>query len=377
MEQIDIIRTPERKQWLLDNYRTCRLHIKEIIAILNTMPGRQITKDVQVVNFANKLDLRREGSCIKGGRGFHIVEYEVWNKARKDWLIEHWLDPVTMEAMLKHINAIPGDKPVGSAKAIQYQAKRLSLPDRTSVGRQVQKARAKEAASIREAEKPRVWTPERCTYLRELWLQMVAVRQMKAMIEEKYPGRPISSFDAVKRQAHTMGLPQRTSDINRQLISIAVKKSIQEPVWTPERNRTLQELWSCTLTIRQIKDILEQKHPGKPISSIDAVKKRAFVMGLGSRNPEISRHLMTVGAKERVRLQAENPRPKPVIRAQVYQPVERKEQKPEFADNAVNKRLDKARKMLMAKKDPFDVHLAAGIPLREVYRLSAELRGRI
>jgi hypothetical protein len=324
-EQGHFITTPERMQWMHDNYATCGLHITQIMEVLNDFPGAPITSDRQLHSMAARLGVKREGGLDDNNnrRGFHIVTPDVWSNERKQYLADNWMAKISIHELLKQLNEIPASKPIGGYKAVQYQAKRMALPNRYPVHVALQRERAKTHNEKRNQERQRVWTPERCVLLRELWPQLLTSVQIKQMIETQHPGLPISTPDAIRRQANAMGLEKRDGEKQRALLSMAVK----------EHHKNKRSSNPSAATVKKTEKIAAAK----------AAKKIADAY---------------YAAKE---IKAPPP----------------KEQRPEFADNAINAKMEKARKLLKARKDPFDIHVAVKLPLREVYRLQAELKGRL
>ena len=338
----EVMKTPQRVQWMRDNYATCGLHVSEIIRVLNEMPGAPYKTARQIHTLATTLGVKRMTMDVpRNGvnRGFHIINNDVWTEERKQYLRDHWMDPVSIHDLLRQLNAIPSSKQIGGYKAVKYQAKRLKLPSRYEAAMQAHRIKAKEVAKTNKQNQVRVWTPERCNYLREIWQQLLTLNQMKQMIEEKFPGNPIASRDSVRRQASTMNLPVRPLEMQRASISLALREIHKEKRGGGLTRREQQKLRAVAR---------------------EAAKANSF--------ESASRH------KPKTATFSRGPNMAPIMRIIPPQP---KEQSPETADNAINKKLEKARAMLKAKKDPYDVHLAAKLPLREVYRLQAEMKGRI
>ena len=219
-------------------------------------------------------------------------------------------------------------------------------------------------------------TPERKAWMRENYA--TSTLHIQGIIDalNTLPGKPLTDPGQVHNLAVRMGLKRQ------HLI-----QTVPPPdVWTEARQQYLREHWLDPVPMTVLLEQVNAIPAPKPVSTTQALQDARKRLGLPSRL-DVGRAVLKARNQQRRAEKAAKPKaPKPprqVALRPMPAPVEDAGplpawlQRPEYADEAVERRLDKARGMLKAKRDPFEVHLRAGLPLREVFRLRAEVQGRL
>lgn len=261
----------------------------------------------------------------------------VFTPARLEALKTHWEAGIDAEEIQRRLNALPGEFPVSSPRAVRHKATDLGLrrPERWRF-------------------LPRLWSDER----RELLHNLINLIPDADVLERlnAMPGKPVKNIRAMRKCAQRLGyLAQRPRP-----------RGPQQATWTEERRAYLRQHYGRIRPPELLQAL--QAMPGDPIPSIKTVRNAARCFGIPSPGN------LRLPATAKTRAHAKPPTTfAPPAAELAPEPLTRKEQEANVLA-MLAAREDKAIAMFSARKDAAAVSAALKIPLREAYRLQAQWR---
>ncbi len=229
-------------------------------------------------------------------------------------------------------------------------------------------------------------TPEREALLRAEYPDAVDGAALLARVNA-LPGPPVASHEALKMWAVKLGLRKTEATIRtlrRRWQSSGGRKSMAKrpKLRTPERTA----LFVARYPLEGASDALIAAlngQPGPPITKRDTLLDWASTLKL-RMTPEARLELLrrhAEMARSHIVQPFKPPAPPPMRKARTPRPVVVEAAPPppvlpseEQADAALERRHDRARRMLAAKRDAHMIASQCALPLREVFRLQGEMR---
>lgn len=372
-----------------------RIPMTEIADALNAMPGPTLTVQ-QVRARGNHLYLGRrpyvqspEGRAViaKATKGWR----RKWSPERDEALRRGWLAGEPVATIAATISGLDG-API-SVRALRRRRVALGLPPRSAGG---------------PGAPPRLFTPERHAVVMRRWSDPVTLRQVMEELNE-LPGPQIKNPKQIMQHARDHGAPKRqpvyTAE-GRRICGQRAREALRgrSDHWNQARDDLLRRMWSQGMRLRDIRDAANLL-PGPAIASINTLFQRARFLELPARKraqpvttqaaskrnhaaprPATARRpkapsadqapaMIRVVAPAPAALVSAPPRALPPLPpAEPERPPLSAEEEAAIADARVADRLAKARQMLKQHSDPTVIVAKTRLPLREVFRLQAELR---
>jgi len=130
-------------------------------------------------------------------------------------------------------------------------------------------------------------------------------------------------------------------------------------VWPIEREELLRKLWVQEVHINDILVLLNRIQPYEPVPTTKAIQRKAERMKL-SRRPGRTRKLLPKLISEFSEIEKNA--------------VDKKDIGEDYIVTKIVEMQNRVKRLLLSNKDPFDISVEYKVPLREVYRMAAELR---
>ena len=261
----------------------------------------------------------------------------VFTPARLAALKVDWEAGMDVEEIAQRLNALPGEYPVSSARAVRHKATDLGL---------------KRPEGWRFT--PRLWTPARQELLRNL-INLAPDADVLERINA-LPGAAVKNARAMRERAQRSGyLAERPQ-----------RRGPQPTVWTDERRAYLRENYG-RIRLTELLHAL-QAMAGEPIASSKTVRNAARSLDISSPG------ILRLPAKPKTR-PAARPRPTfaPSADEPAPEPLTREEQEARVAE-MLAARETTAFQMFAARKDAHSVSAALKIPLWQACRLQGAFR---
>lgn len=393
--------TPERVARLAALWPT-PTPLDDIRADLNALPGPTIPDNRKLIDhakyrglkgrrrFLGKETIQRLGSAISAAKTTFTPE-------RDAALAEGWNRGDSPAAILAAINALPGGRITEGP--LFNRRRRLGLPDRDLRGRNGPAAQTK-------------FSPERDSALREGWLRGDSPAVILAAINA-LPGKPVTESPLFNRRKR-LGLPDRGLRGQKGAAAIALRRAGDQqqevataPAWagyfTAARDAALRDGWLRGDSPAHILAAINAL-PGQTIRHLGTMFHRRKRLGLPERAmpgrkaaqpapspaPAIElppplpapapESMQDIRARQEdmARDMLRDAQPEALVQQQtglsMARIAELSADLAARADAAQDRRLAKARDMLRKNSQPTVVTAHTRLPLREVYRLQAEIR---
>lgn len=208
-------------------------------------------------------------------------------------------------------------------------------------------------------------TPEREALIRAEYPTAVDADAFLARLNA-LPGPPIPSHNALKewtQKLRVLKTPETLRAIQRKCAELG-GESVNK--MTPERLAALPGLWNDkSLTLTAIYERINAMDGPHIKRTGGTLHRAAHRLGLEVPRSGAARPYVKVKrAQPRPKHEPPPPPPKPATLEEEFA----------WADAAIERRYEKARALLKARKDPHIISSNTGLPLREVFRLVGELR---
>jgi len=264
---------------------------------------------------------------------FRLGENQVMTPEKVEYLKTHY-GVTPSSVILMEINKLPG-KPVANLERLHQFAGRLKLKRQK-----------------RDAMPALKWTVERNEMLIKMCAEHAPLEDIRIAVNQLPAFQPIESTSAIMRQARKLGL--KGFRVHKKVAA----KDTSKVIWTPERIKRLTELWKRLIPKRMIAERINEL-PGPKISGPEAIRHKARKLKLPSRHIQ-AQQIQAMGA--------------PFLPKPERAPPPVKILSPDDVDAKLLAKLEKIKVRLKKGDDEMEIANNMNIPLREVYRLKAEVR---